>query len=155
MLDACGRKVTQHDAVVATDLDHEGVRPLQILRCHRVRQVAKMSLHVRGRGREERVIGMKQSIAVHQFGELNHAALRAQANLQIEEIFLCKLIPGQKSVGDRHLAERHERLDWSPANQTDTVRHVAISHSIWRRAPRQCSGVILSSIILRSLSSTL
>ena len=42
------------------------------------------------------------------FSQLNHAAVLAKRDLQLEEIFFHKLNGAQKPIGNRHLAEGHK-----------------------------------------------
>jgi hypothetical protein len=55
---------------------------------------------------------------VDKFGQLHHVAMRAERRLELEEMLFRILLGFQKTIGNRHLAERHEWFDLGIADQT-------------------------------------
>ena len=96
--------------------------------------------HPRRRRREERVVLVKHLVRIDQLGELHHLAAIAEAGGQLEERLAGKLIGRQEAVGDRHPAERHERLDGVVTNQA--LGHEAAVRGIASSTRSVCHGII-------------
>jgi len=120
-------EVAQKDAVVASDLDHEWVFPLEMLRVHGFREFPEMLGHPDGGGGVEGVTGMEHPIPVHQVHQLHRGADGTERDAQFEEIFLRELLRQKEAVRDRHLSERKERTD--PGSAYEAITHPVIPAS--------------------------
>src|SRR5437868_13026237 len=90
---------------------------------------------------------MKHLFPIDLFRKLHHRATGTKANLQIEKVFVLNLIGSEKTIGNRHPSERHERFDWTRANQASfflvaVIHTAAAGRGLSKSHPRSrhCSG---------------
>src|ERR1035441_5781652 len=110
-------KVTQHDSVIAAELNHERVAtPTQDILHHCFGEGIEMYLHVARCARVECVLIVKHFVRLRLLDQLEHAAFVTKRRRQLEKIFVGHLLGGEKAIRDRHSAERHEGLNGGVAD---------------------------------------
>ena len=110
-------KILQHDSVIAAEFDHERIGRRKIIAHHKFRELSKVFRHTRRSRREERISFIEHLLAVRLLCQLNHVALLAEPNLELEKVFCRKFGHPQKPVSNGHFAERHKGLVGGPADQ--------------------------------------